>query len=248
VQKSVSDEGENGLEYQHEGAGLGRVDGDDANRQNSCPRQQEQAERPEQAEQPEQPETEQQGDQEIDRQRGDNAVVALSSSSASRRAKRKRQGDEITKAVLSARKKPHLKMPRRETAQPPRTPKARATTRISDAPFELFEELAHVPARVIQPETVYSIFARRSDKKYHDQLLLLIRLFFAIASPDAFNQLSEACTITRQKNDPKIPDTLNDVLQTMHALDTIDAATSLTAILRRFQLARLLDHRTRKSP
>jgi hypothetical protein len=99
---------------------------------------------------------------------------------------------------------------------------------------------------VIQPETVYSIFARRSDEKYHEQLPLLIRLFFAIASPDAFDQLSEACTITRQKNGPKIPDTLNDVFQTMHALDTLDAATSLTAILRRFQLARLLDHRIRR--
>jgi hypothetical protein len=32
VQKSLSDEGDNGLEYQHEGADLGRVDGDDANR------------------------------------------------------------------------------------------------------------------------------------------------------------------------------------------------------------------------
>ena len=119
--------------------------------------------------------------------------MASSSSSASRRAKRKRQGDEVTKAVSSTRKKPHLEMPRRETAQPPRTPKARATTGISDAPFELFEELAHVPARVIQPETVYSIFARRSDKKYHDQLPMLIRLFFAITSPDVM--LSEACTI-----------------------------------------------------
>jgi hypothetical protein len=40
------------------------------------------------------------------------------------------------------------------------------------------------------------------------------------------------------------------MLQTMHALDTLDAATSLTAILRRFQLVRLLDHRIRqrKSP
>jgi hypothetical protein len=99
---------------------------------------------------------------------------------------------------------------------------------------------------VIQPETVDSIFARRSGKKYHDQLPLLLRLFFAIASPDAFNQLSEACTITRQKNGPKIPDTLSDVLQTMHALDTLDAATSLTSILRRFQLARLLGHRIRR--
>jgi hypothetical protein len=193
-----------------------------------------------------QPETDQPGDREIDRQRGDNAVVPSSSSSASRRAKRKRQGDEVTKAVSSTRKKPHLEMPGRETAQPPRMSKARAAAGISDAPFELFEELAHVPARVIQPETVYSIFAQRSDKKYHDQLPLLTRLFFAIASPDAFDQLSEACTITRQKNSPKIPDSLSDVLQTMHALDTLDAATSLTAILRRFQLARLLDHRIRR--
>jgi hypothetical protein len=35
----------------------------------------------------------------------------------------------------------------------------------------------------------------------------------------------------------------------MHALDTLDAATSLTVILRRSQLARLLDHRIqRESP
>ena len=150
----MSDGVDNGLEYQHEGADLGRVDGDDANMQNSRPGQQEQAERPEPAEQPEQPETGQPGDQEIGHQRGDNAVVASSSSSASRRAKRKRQGDEVTRAVSSTRKKPHLEMPGRETAQPLRAPKARATTGISDAPFELFEELTHVPARVIQPKTV----------------------------------------------------------------------------------------------
>ena len=141
------------------------------------------------------------------------------------------------------RKKPHLETPKREAAQPPKTRKAQASTEISDAPSKLFEELAHVPARVIQPESVYSIFVQRSTEKYHDHLPLLTRLFFAIASPDAFDQLSEACTITRQKNGPKILDSLNDVLQTMHALDTLDAATSLTSILRRFQLARLLDHR-----
>jgi hypothetical protein len=75
-------------------------------------------------------------------------------------------------------------------------------TEISDVPSKLFEELAHVPARVIQPETVYSIFAKRSDKKYHDHLPLLRRLFFAITSPDAFDQLSDACPITRQRNGP----------------------------------------------
>jgi hypothetical protein len=36
VQKSVSDEGDNGLEYQHEGADLGRVYGDDASRQTAA--------------------------------------------------------------------------------------------------------------------------------------------------------------------------------------------------------------------
>ena len=53
VQKSVSDEGDNGLEYQHEGADLGQVYGDDASRQKSRPGQQEQAERPDQPDQPE---------------------------------------------------------------------------------------------------------------------------------------------------------------------------------------------------
>jgi hypothetical protein len=53
VQKSVSDEGDNGLEYQHEGADLGQVYGDDARRQKSRPGQQEQAERPDQPDQPE---------------------------------------------------------------------------------------------------------------------------------------------------------------------------------------------------
>src|SRR5579859_5264939 len=44
----------------------------------------------------------------------------------------------------------------------------------------------------------------------------------------------------------KIPESLHDVLQTMHALDTLDAATSLTVIIRRSQLARLLDHRIQR--
>jgi hypothetical protein len=52
-------------------------------------------------------------DRQNDRQRGDNAMVASSSLSASRRAKRKRQGNKVTKAVSSTRKKPHLKMPGR---------------------------------------------------------------------------------------------------------------------------------------
>jgi hypothetical protein len=45
--ESVSDEGDDGLECQHEGADLGRVYGDDASRQNSRLGQQEQAEPPE---------------------------------------------------------------------------------------------------------------------------------------------------------------------------------------------------------
>jgi hypothetical protein len=81
----VSDEGDNGLEYQHEGADLGQVYGDDASRQKSRPGQQEQAERPDQPDQPEparasqsqpeparasqtsqsQPETDQPGDREL---------------------------------------------------------------------------------------------------------------------------------------------------------------------------------------
>lgn len=87
LQEDVNDKCESGLENHHEELNLAGVYADDANRRNIPPGQQELGE------QPDQPKP---GDQEIGSRirvghpRRANAAVALCSSSASRRAKRKR--------------------------------------------------------------------------------------------------------------------------------------------------------------
>lgn len=118
-----------------------------------------------------------------------------------------------------------------------------ATIGIFNTPVNFFKDLAHIPLGVVQPADVYGILTRRTDEKFLGKLPLLTRLFFAIVSPDAFDQLSEAYNIIRQKDSFTMSDSLNDSSQTMHALDKLDMASSVSAVLRRFHFIRLLDHR-----
>jgi hypothetical protein len=96
------------------------------------------------------------------------------------------------------------------------------------------------------PDRVRLILIQRCDEKYHNKVVFLTRLFFAIASPQAFRQLSEACSIVRQNRESMISYSVNDDSGLMSALDLLDVGTTVRTILRRFYLVRLLDHRTRR--
>jgi len=67
-----------------------------------------------------------------------------------------------------------------------------------------------------------------------------------MASSEAFDQLSEACRLTRQRDTGIRSGSLDNLEQTMQTLDKLDVATSLNKMLRRFHLARLLDYRIRQ--
>jgi hypothetical protein len=67
-----------------------------------------------------------------------------------------------------------------------------------------FKNLEYIPKSSIQPAEVYKVFLNRSQSKDLDGLWFLTRLFFAIASPDAFYQLRDACTSVRENNAPTL--------------------------------------------
>ncbi|MCJ1475014.1 hypothetical protein MMC13_003674 [Lambiella insularis] len=119
----------------------------------------------------------------------------------------------------------------------------RSRKAIPKASTKLFKESVYIPPEIIQPDDLYRLLANRSEKKYDDMLPLLTRLFFAIASPDAFSQLSEACMTVRQEQASPSVTTLNEVLPPMQILDHLDAKSSVSSTLRRFHLTRLLDRR-----
>jgi hypothetical protein len=112
--------------------------------------------------------------------------------------------------------------------------------------LESFSDLTQISQKVLEPNNVYDILGQLTNEKYHHQLDFLTRLFFAIASPHAFRQLTDACTIVRQHHESADLYPVNDDSMLMKALDVLDAGTAVRAILRRFYLVRLLDRRVQR--
>lgn len=112
--------------------------------------------------------------------------------------------------------------------------------------FDSFTDLTEISQKVLEPDKVRLILIQRCDEKYHNKVVFLTRLFFAIASPQAFRQLSEACSIVRQNRESMISYSVNDDSGLMSALDLLDVGTTVRTILRRFYLVRLLDYRIRR--
>jgi hypothetical protein len=108
------------------------------------------------------------------------------------------------------------------------------------------KNLEHIPKSSIQPTEIYRIFLDRSQSKDLDRIWLLTRLFFAIASPDAFYQLRDTCTSIRENGASTILQPTNSVTQTIQALDNLEIAASTNSILRRYHLTRLVDHRNER--
>jgi hypothetical protein len=122
--------------------------------------------------------------------------------------------------------------------------KTRVSTGITD--IGSLKGLEHIPKDTIQPAEVYKIFINRSQSEDHDGMWLLTRLFFAIASPDAFYQLRDACTSVRENNALTILPSTNSIAQTIQALDSLEIAASTNSVLRRYHLTRLVDHRNER--
>jgi hypothetical protein len=104
------------------------------------------------------------------------------------------------------------------------------------------KDLALVPGYRIQPTDVCRIFVDRGMSKDTHAIRLLTRLFFSIASPDAFDQLRAACNTTRHNRDHKLCQNPS-IFQTLLVLDTLDITASTASILQRFHLSRLVVHR-----
>ncbi|EDN06478.1 predicted protein [Histoplasma mississippiense (nom. inval.)] len=108
--------------------------------------------------------------------------------------------------------------------------------------LELCTELAPISHKIFEPDEVYRVLVRRSEAKHHQKVPLLVRLFFAVASPLAFKQLAEACEAARERHNLIAPCSADDAML-MKALDALDSGTAIRAILRRFFLVQLLGRR-----
>jgi hypothetical protein len=92
---------------------------------------------------------------------------------------------------------------------------------------------------------VFETFRQRlSDDRKH-LCSLLMRLFYAVGSPDALRQLRDALDLARKNCMMASYHDANDLATTVSMLDQLDATTTLSHILRRYHLVRLLDHRSK---
>ncbi|KAL4865753.1 hypothetical protein BDV12DRAFT_145551 [Aspergillus spectabilis] len=102
-----------------------------------------------------------------------------------------------------------------------------------------------IPNHLPSPGTVLATFTHHLGEGKEPVALLLTRLFYAICSPDALCQLRHAVKLGREKS-PVIPvHSTNDLATTVQVLDHLDSMTTLSHILRRYYLVRLLEHRTK---
>ncbi len=108
------------------------------------------------------------------------------------------------------------------------------------------KKLEHIPQDIIRPTEVYQKLISRCGNVDEGALWLLVRLFYGIASPDAFAQLRDACALVREKGEFTISQQTDTVVQTIKALDGLETAASTNAILRRYHLTRLVEHRNEK--
>jgi hypothetical protein len=161
-------------------------------------------------------------------------------------SKRKRGDLETDMREPKSRRKRPSKAPGKSQLAFKERSKVRDKTYSPPESSESFSDLAEISQKVLEPDDVHDILAQRIDEKYHHRLGFLTRLFFAIASPQAFRQLGEACTIVRQHHESLISYPGDDDSVLMRALDVLDVGTAVRAILRRFYLVRLLDHRIQR--
>jgi hypothetical protein len=127
--------------------------------------------------------------------------------------------------------------------------RSRQTTPALDVTFRrkdiipFFRHSTPIPKNFHQPTEIYNIFCDRCPNDDPGAMWLLTRLFFAIGSPTAFEQLRETCIFLRERQDlPNLQSTA-DLRQTLYALNRLDVHGSVASVLRRIYLASLKSHR-----
>nr|QIW91882.1 HYP [Phialomyces arenicola] len=103
----------------------------------------------------------------------------------------------------------------------------------------------YTPNHLPSAEKVLAAFNSQLGESKRPVALLLTRLLYAIGSPDAVEQLRHALSLARKNSFLPVSRGSNDLATTVHALDQLDSVTTLSHILRRYYLVRLLEHRTR---
>ncbi|RDW80799.1 hypothetical protein BP5796_05497 [Coleophoma crateriformis] len=100
--------------------------------------------------------------------------------------------------------------------------------------------------RFSNAEEVFETFRQRLSEDRRHLSSLLMRLFYAVGSPDALRQLRDALDLARKNYIiPAAHAAANDLATTVSMLDQLDATTTLSHILRRYHLVRLLVHRSK---
>ncbi|PYI32550.1 hypothetical protein BP00DRAFT_445577 [Aspergillus indologenus CBS 114.80] len=105
-----------------------------------------------------------------------------------------------------------------------------------------------VPDHLPSADQVFAVFSQQLPNSKRQVAELFTRLFYAIGSPDALNQLRHALNLARKSSVLPVATAggpRNDLATTVQALDQLDSITTLSHILRRYYLVRLLTHRTR---
>jgi hypothetical protein len=108
---------------------------------------------------------------------------------------------------------------------------------------EILKEIPPIPDCKFPLTEIYQAFTDRSSLDDPDTLWLLTRLFFAIASQDAFVQLQAACVAMRNSASLVLLSSTNTVSANMQSLDRLDTSLAVTHIIKRFYLVRLVDYR-----
>jgi hypothetical protein len=95
----------------------------------------------------------------------------------------------------------------------------------------------HIPQRLVRPSAVVQALKSTKDPE------LLARLFYAIAGPNAVCQLKDACLAIREEQGIALPSLSDTVADVVRSLDALDTSVFASAILRRYHLMRLVQHR-----
>ena len=110
-------------------------------------------------------------------------------------------------------------------------------TKQSTAQDDLALRYAHIPQRLVRPSAVVQALKSTKDPE------LLARLFYAIAGPDSVCQLKDACLAIREEQGIALPSLSDTVADVVRSLDALDTSLFASAILRRYHLMRLVQHR-----